>query len=185
MSRPLLSYANVMSTIAVFIALGGGAWAVSGPPAASSAAAATIDACVKKAGKRKGQLRIVSPSKACRGNEKRLTWAAGAGAAGPQGPAGPAGPKGDPGPAGAAGQGSPLDADLLDGHDSTYFLPATGKASDADELDGISSSGFGKLSVSSSGRHLDQRRDRGAQLQGLRPPARRRRPGRRRDRARG
>ena len=55
MARPSLSYANVMSSIAVFLALGGGAWAVTG-----QAAPATIDACVKKAGKKKGQLRVVS-----------------------------------------------------------------------------------------------------------------------------
>ena len=94
MSRPSLSYANVMSTIAVFLALGGGAWAMSGPPSAPT----TIDACVKKAGKKKGQLRIVSASKACKRSERRLTWTAGAGATGATGPTGPAGPKGDQGP---------------------------------------------------------------------------------------
>ena len=92
MSRPL-SYANVMSTIAVFLALGGGAWAVSGPPTAQTAAA-TIDACVKKSGKKKGQLRIVSPSTTCKNNENKLTWASGAG---PAGPAGPPVPQGRPG----------------------------------------------------------------------------------------
>ena len=35
-----------------------------------------------------------------------------------------------------------LNADLLDSHDSTYFLPKTGKAADADKLDGIDSTGF-------------------------------------------
>lgn len=166
MSRPSLSYANVMSSIAVFIALGGGAWAVTGPTSASH----TVGACVKKAGKKKGQLRIVSAATKCRQSERKLTWVS-AGATGLTGPVGPAGPKGDqgmqgaPGPAGAAetpssilsklatvdGAGSGLDASLLDGHDSTYFLPASGKAADADELDGISSSGFAKLSASSTG----------------------------------
>jgi hypothetical protein len=170
-----LSYANVMSTIAVFLALGGGAWAVSGPPTAQTAAA-TIDACVKKSGKKKGQLRIVSPSTTCKNSETKLTWASGAGPAGPAGPggpAGPAGPKGDqgaqgiqgaPGPAGAAetpqtilsklstvdGSGSGLDASLLDGHDSSYFLPTTGKAADANQLDGINSTGFTRKSTASS-----------------------------------
>jgi hypothetical protein len=35
-----------------------------------------------------------------------------------------------------------LNADLLDSHDSTYFLPATAKAANADKLDGINSTGF-------------------------------------------
>jgi hypothetical protein len=35
-----------------------------------------------------------------------------------------------------------LNADQLDSHDSSYFLPKTGKAADADKLDGIDSSGF-------------------------------------------
>ena len=47
--------------------------------------------------------------------------------------------------------GLELNASLLDGHDSTYFWPAAGKASDADELDGINSTGFGRLSASSTG----------------------------------
>ena len=37
------------------------------------------------------------------------------------------------------GSGSGLDADLLDGHDSTYFLSTTGKAADSDKLDGYDS----------------------------------------------
>ena len=40
------------------------------------------------------------------------------------------------------GSGSGLDADLLDGHDSSYFLPTTGKAADSDKLDGEDSTRF-------------------------------------------
>jgi hypothetical protein len=50
MPRPSLSYANVMSTIAVFLALGGGAWAVTGQTGQKPL---TVTACVKKAGKAK------------------------------------------------------------------------------------------------------------------------------------
>ena len=149
MSRPSLSYANVMSTIAVFLALGGGAWAVNGPPASTAAAATTIDACVKKAGKRKGQLRIVSASQACRQDEKRLTWAAGPGAAGPQGPAGPAGPKGDQGIQGAPGPGGAETAQSI--LNKLVTVDGSGSGLDASLLDGINSSGFGKLSASSTG----------------------------------
>jgi hypothetical protein len=35
-----------------------------------------------------------------------------------------------------------LNADLLDSHDSAYFLPKTGKAADSDKLDGVDSTGF-------------------------------------------
>lgn len=108
MSRPSLSYANVMSTIAVFLALGGGAWAVSGPPPASSSAATTttINACVTKSGKKKGQLRIVSASKTCNKRERKITWAAAAspGQTGPQGPQGIQGNRGDNGEKGGAGE---------------------------------------------------------------------------------
>jgi hypothetical protein len=161
-----------MSSIAVFIALGGGAWAVSGPPSTSS----TIDACVKKKGKKKGQLRIVSASTTCKPSERRLTWSSAGGATGATGPIGPKGDKGDkgdpgakgdqgdPGTSGSAdtpvqvltklltvdGSGSGLDASLLDGHDSSYFLPTSGKAADANLLDGLNSSAFPKLSASSS-----------------------------------
>jgi len=40
------------------------------------------------------------------------------------------------------GKATNLNADLLDGRDSTYFLPTTGKAADANKLDGIDSTGF-------------------------------------------
>lgn len=200
MSRPPLTYANVMSTLAVFLALGGGAWAVTGQPAATKKPV-TVTACVKNGGKAKGQLRVVATKAKCRRGERKLRWtsatsavptsgaggatgAAGAtGPAGPQGatgpvgpqgdvgatgPAGPAGAKGDTGatgPAGSAdtagqilaklstvdGSGSGLDASLLDGHDSSYFLPTTGKAADANELDGLNSTAFARKSTSSAG----------------------------------
>ena len=186
MSRPPLSYANVMSTIAVFLALGGGAWAVTGQTGATKKPV-TVNACVKKAGKQKGQLRVVSAKAKCRKGERKLAWTSApstaaptTGATGPVGPAGPAGqagaqgPQGEPGtegepgatgPAGSPdtpgailsklstvdGSGSGLDASLLDGHDSSYFLPTTGKAADANELDGINSTGFARLSTTQTG----------------------------------
>jgi hypothetical protein len=73
MSRPSFSYANVMSTIAVFIALGGGAWAATGLQTSSTT---TINACVKKKGAKKGQLRIVSATAKCKKSERPLTWSA-------------------------------------------------------------------------------------------------------------
>jgi len=40
------------------------------------------------------------------------------------------------------GSGSGLDADLLDGYNSDYFLSTTGKAADSDKLDGHDSTYF-------------------------------------------
>ncbi|MFA9272820.1 MAG: hypothetical protein ACEQSX_19140, partial [Baekduiaceae bacterium] len=112
MSRPSLSYANVMSTIAVFLALGGGAWAVTGQPAATKPPV-TVTACVKKAGKAKGQLRVVAAKATCRKSERKLAWTSASasslpttgagGTVGAAGAAGPAGPTGATGPAGATG----------------------------------------------------------------------------------
>jgi hypothetical protein len=46
---------------------------------------------------------------------------------------------------GADGTGSGLDADTLDGKDSSAFLGVNGKAADADKLDGKDSSEFGPV----------------------------------------
>src|SRR3954468_429520 len=49
------------------------------------------------------------------------------------------------------GQGSGLDSSFLDGIDSTGFLRTTGKAADADKLDGLNSSVFAKRGPSGTG----------------------------------
>jgi len=80
---------------------------------------------------------------------------------GPQGPQGPQGGQGVQGPPGQDGTGSPdtpaqvlgklvtvdgsgsgLDADLIDGLNSTAFLGANGTAANADKLDNLDSSAF-------------------------------------------
>jgi hypothetical protein len=89
-ARAHLSYANVMATIAVFIALGGGAYAASGGFANSSGA---IHGCVGK----HGVLSVVRPHKRCPKGTKTLTF-------NQRGVAGVNGAPGPPGPAtGAAG----------------------------------------------------------------------------------
>lgn len=106
------TYANVMSSLAVFAALGGGAYAATSPIAKDG----TITACVNKA----GLVRVIASRNKCVQGEQKVTWnqkgqtgATGAqgatGAAGPQGPQGPQGPEGargatgETGAAGAAG----------------------------------------------------------------------------------
>jgi Collagen triple helix repeat (20 copies) len=108
-----LSYANVMATVAVFLALGGGAFAATSGFTGKGGA---IHGCVSK---RSHVLTVLKPGQRCaRGhvalafNAKGVPGARGpAGTAGPAGPAGPAGAKGAPGTKGAAGargrQGTP------------------------------------------------------------------------------
>ena len=88
-----LTYANVMATIAVFAAIGGGAYAavqtIPGPDG-------VIKGCYQA---KKGSLRVVAANKRCLKSEKTLKWSQ----TGPKGATGPQGPKGDTGAAGAAG----------------------------------------------------------------------------------
>ena len=85
-----LSYANVMATVAVFLALGGGAYAVGSKFVGGNGA---ITGCVRKAG---GLLQIVKAGKRCPKRTNSLVFAS-------QGPIGPRGETGSPGPPGSAG----------------------------------------------------------------------------------
>jgi hypothetical protein len=150
--RSRLTYANVMATIAVFVALGG-----------SSYAAIAIK-------KNSVKSRHIAPNAIKSGKVKNESlrardFRAGelpAGAQGPQGPQGLRGPQGEQGPPGETGpagspdtpaqvrdkltqvdgDGSSVDADLLDGLSSNAFLPAGAKAADSELLDGQNSSAF-------------------------------------------
>jgi hypothetical protein len=155
MPRPSLSYANVMSTIAVFLALGGGAWAVTGQTGQKPL---TVTTCVKKAGKAKGQLRVVAATAKCKKRERRLRWTSASttpitGADGPTGPAGPAGPQG---PAGAQGAKGDTGAQGIQGEAGTSgsadtpqqilsklaTVDGAGSGLDASLLDGLDSTAF-------------------------------------------
>jgi hypothetical protein len=115
---PAISYANVTATLALIVALSGGAYAAT----SLSGADGTIKGCVAKRGKAKGALRVVSTKARCRRGEQTITWNKSggpgvAGAPGPQGPQGPAGGQGPPGERGAAGSdanfaGAPASGDL-------------------------------------------------------------------------
>ena len=62
------SYANVMATIAVFLGLGGGAFALNKPPKPTP----TISGCYAK---RTGALRVLASStRRCRRGERRIRW---------------------------------------------------------------------------------------------------------------
>jgi Collagen triple helix repeat (20 copies) len=118
MKRPpsKLTYANVISTIALFLVLaGGGAYAASTKGASSGA---TLKLC---AARKSGDLRLASGGGACKPGEQALTVAGqgiegkagvegkpGAeGKAGAAGAAGERGPQGERGPAGLTGMASP------------------------------------------------------------------------------
>ena len=100
--RPSLSYANVMSTVAVFAALGGGAYAaVSSIPGPGG----VIHGCYQK---KNGTLRLVPAGKKCAKSEKAIAFNQKGvpgrpglpGAAGVPGAAGTAGANGEQGPQG-------------------------------------------------------------------------------------
>ncbi|MEA2448276.1 MAG: hypothetical protein QOG63_208 [Thermoleophilaceae bacterium] len=126
--RHRLTYANVMATIAVFIALGG-----------SSYAALTLKRGSVK-GKHIARNAITSPKV----KDASLLSQDFAPGQLPRGERGEVGPKGDPGADGQPGPPNPnaQNSDLLDNLDSTAFLPVGGKAADANLLDNLDSTAF-------------------------------------------
>jgi hypothetical protein len=121
--RSHLTYANVMATIAAFLAIGGGAYAVVGSPLAADG---TIEGCYRKKG---GALRLVKQGQRCRRGERRIAW----NRQGPSGARGEAGARGETGARGLAGPTGPPgapnpDAETLDGHDSSEFVTGGGGA---------------------------------------------------------
>jgi hypothetical protein len=93
-SRSKLTYANVVASLALFVALGGVSWAAVTLPADS-------------VGKRQLKRNAVTSGKVANGSLKGADFAAGqlpTGRRGPAGPAGPAGERGDAGPVGPKGE---------------------------------------------------------------------------------
>jgi hypothetical protein len=150
--RSHLTYANVMASIAVFIAMGGGAYALSLPKNSVGAKQVKRNA-VGASEIRAGAVRT---SEVKNGSLLAADFGAGQLPVGPQGPQGPAGPA--TGPAGGDLTGSypnPLIGpnaidggnvfnDSLAGADiDETTLGEVPSADDADALNGIGSSGFG------------------------------------------
>jgi hypothetical protein len=98
--RPHLTYANVMATAAVFLALGGGAYAAVGSiPGADG----VIHGCYRT---RTGGLRVVAATKRCTKGEKAIAFNQ-KGVPGPPGTTGGPGAPGAPGSPGASGEQGP------------------------------------------------------------------------------
>ena len=92
-----LTYANVIASVALFLALGGGAYAASG-----ALSGGVIHACYQK---QTGALRVALRG-TCEKSQVALAWNQ-TGPAGPAGATGPAGQAGATGPAGATGATGP------------------------------------------------------------------------------
>jgi hypothetical protein len=95
--RPRLTYANVVSTMCLFIVLGGGAWAATSFVGANG----RIHGCVTTS----GQLILVHPAKSCGAKQSPISWNQ-TGPKGDRGVTGLTGPKGDRGPMGLQGPGT-------------------------------------------------------------------------------
>jgi Collagen triple helix repeat (20 copies) len=192
--RSKLSYANVMATLALFVALGGSSYAALSVTGKNVKNGSLTGADVKNNSLRGSDIRTaaVNSGDVRDGSLLALDFQSGQLPQGPKGDRGEPGPRGETGLRGETGprgergrrgrtgpQGEPgpqgergpqgetgtvdtsnfydkaqsdarylaatakaADADELDGIDSTGFLGIDAKAADADELDGIDSTGF-------------------------------------------
>jgi hypothetical protein len=143
-----LTVGHAVVLVAIAVAIGGGAFAVASIPGPGG----TIKGCARKSGPLKGTLRVIDSTKRCSGQERTLTW----NQQGPQGLAGQPGPQGTAGEPGAQGvpgaAGSPdTGADILG-----KLAPVDGSGSglDADTLDGVNSTGFLTTAVVPNGNRV-------------------------------
>ncbi len=131
--RQRLTYANVTATLALFLALGGGAYAVTGGAAARGR---TYRACVAKS---TGAMRLLASRRRCGRRERLITW----NQVGPQGVAGLRGAEGQAGPAGAPGTDGAAGAPGQAG--ATNVTVRTGVAGQANCLQGERAVGGGAV----------------------------------------
>jgi hypothetical protein len=140
---------NAVAYLALFVALGGTGFAATVLVRPDG----TISGCVAKQGKRKGTLRVVKPGTRCKRRETPIAFnqRGAPGAAGNQGAQGPPGSAGSPDSPSQVldklkqvdGDGSALDSDLLDGHETAFFQRrgATTSCASGDRVTGIDANG--------------------------------------------
>jgi hypothetical protein len=129
--RSRLTFANVASAVALFISLGGGAYAATSN---FIRPAGTIRACVAKS----GSVRVLTAKQSCNKRETKVAW----NRRGPVGKTGPAGPAGANGAAGTDGQDIDASNHYTKAESDAKYLAASGKAADAEKLDGADSADF-------------------------------------------
>lgn len=119
--RRRISYANVAATMALVLAVSGGAYAATG----GFSSGGTLHACVNE----EGVIRLIKPGKKCKRGQTAVSWnqTGPAGAPGATGAMGAAGAPGTPGAKGAAGTGPPSlwaligpEGELVDGSEVAH-----------------------------------------------------------------
>jgi hypothetical protein len=124
-------HSTVAAYLALFVALGGSAYAVT-----SSKPTGVLKACVSN---HTGVMRLLRQG-SCKPSERMVRWNI-AGPAGPAGPAGAAGAQGSQGPQGPTGTVDTSNFYTKAESDSRY-LPSGGTAADSSELGGVAASGY-------------------------------------------
>lgn len=127
------SYANVVATLALVLAMSGGAVAATG----GFSSGGTLKACVNE----EGAIRLLKAGKGCKKGQKAVSWnetgpAGAKGAAGTAGPAGASGPAGAKGTDGAKGKEGPEGQEGQEGPPGTALAYASYEGASADLADG-------------------------------------------------
>lgn len=141
------SYANVAATLALVLAMSGGAVAATG----GFSSGGTLKACVNE----EGAIRLLKVGKGCKKGQKAVSWNE-TGPAGAKGAAGAAGPAGASGPAGAKGTDGAKGKEGPEGQEGQEGPPGTALAYASYE-GGTASLADGTLAKNLTAANLDHR----------------------------
>lgn len=124
-------HSTVAAYLALFVALGGSAYAMT-----SSTPTGVLRACVAN---QTGAMRLLRQG-SCKPSERMVRW----NIAGPAGPAGAAGEQGSQGPQGVQGPTGTADTSnfYTEAESDSRYLPIDGTAADSSELGGVPASGY-------------------------------------------